>query len=373
MNREVEKLRELLAGYARAENGGAADGEHLRDEDFTRLFEIESAAARNSPAGSGDTSDAVGNFDEFATLRQHLAECDSCVERFRNFYAFFAPVETSEATAGKSEIAAAWQMFAPRIAQKKSRKLLTWLFPDERKFNFSAALGWSFAALLLVLTAIGFYTARLAEFENSRLAALLESQRQSAEERLKTLEQAGAQNSASVESEKQRLEEEKNGLQKQIARLQTEIERAKQVPPQAFGDMSPPPQDRNDAPTNKIDESLVVVNTPIYDVFPADAAVRGGEQSGNKLVIPNQAKNVVLILNAAGRAEFSDYQIELINNAGKTIRRGGGLRKDASGNFTLTLSKTILKTGNYRLRLTSKNSAGAPQTVAEYPFIVTGK
>lgn len=374
MKSETEKLRELLDDYVRAENGGAAIGEHLRDADFMRLINAEPTAETSAAAnGNGESQAHSGDSSELAPLRAHLAECATCVEKFKDVYAFFAPAELIESIAGKNEIDSAWQSFAARIsAAKRKPKFWSQLFPAQRKFNYAAALGWSFAALLSVLTGIGFYTARQAKNDNSQLAAQLENQKQTFEERLKTLEQSEQQseqidgeNDAAAQ-EKIQLEAEKGELQKEIAKLQTEIGRAKRRTP-TLGDTTPP-NPKNDS-AEKVDDSLVAVNTPIFDVFPADSAVRSGEQAKNNFVIPNAAKNVVLILNAAGRADFSVNQIALIDNSGKTIWRGGGLRKDAGGNFTVTVSKSILKAGDYRLKISGAGEPAA-QTVAEYAITV---
>ncbi len=353
--RPEEKLRELLKDYERAETVGAAPGDHLRDEDFIRL--IENAPPNISLNDSGDAPVAA----ELAPLRRHLAVCDSCLDQFKDFYAFFAPAESDEAAASKSEIDNAWQIFAPRITVKETKpSFWTRLFSSDKNTNYFAAFGWSFAALCLVFTGITAFVAWQAKSENSQLAAQLERQKQTSEERLKTLEQS-AQNQNSSEQEKAKLQEEKDDLQKRVAALQTEIERAKQQKQTAPEIVLPP-----NSSTEKPDNSLVAVNTPIYDVFPSDAVVRGsGDQSANKLVVPNAAKNVVLILNAAGRADFPNYQAVLLNSAGKSVWRGGGLRKDATGNFTLTISRAALKTGNYRLKLSSGS-----QTVADYPITI---
>lgn len=361
-----------MLDYARAENRSGG-GEHLRDENFIRLIEAVSLPeALNSAKKEAHSTVAGADSGEIAALRKHLVGCDSCLAQFREFYAFFAPVETGEITAGKNEIAAAWQAFASRIVRENPKpNLWSRLFTTERKPNYFAAFGWNLAALLLILTAAGFFALRQATSEKNELAAQLENQKQTSEERLKTLEES-EQNSQLAGREKERLEAEKIGLQKQIDRLQTEIARAKEQP-QTFGDITPPPQNSPSARREKLDDSLVAVNTLIFDVFPADVVSRSGEKSQNKFVIPANAKNVVLILNAAGRADFGVYKVELFNNSGKIIWRGGGLRKDATGNFTLTLAAANLKAGNYRLKLSGKTSGGAFQTVAEYPIIIENK
>ena len=367
-----EKLRRMLEGYARDEHS-AAEGDHLRDEDFISLIGNKNMETGIPIEINGDAP-AIA---EFAVLRRHLAGCDSCLANFRDFYAFFAPAGETETVAGKIETETAWQNFAPRIASEKAdarteenQTPTFWarVFPSSEKPNF-AAFGWAFAALLLLLSGFSLYVAFQAGNERSQLTAelenqkqTLENQKQSYEERLKNIEQSAQTNGNLAEQEKVRLAQEKDDLQKQIAQLQNEIERTKQQR-ETRGNITVP--NSPNVSDRQKDNSLVAVNTPIYDVFPSDAAVRSGTQSQNKFVVPTAAKSIVLILNAAGRAEFPSYQAELYNSAGKIIWRGGGLRKDNLGNFTVTLSRTALKAGNYRLRLFSGS-----QTIAEYPLTI---
>ena len=345
----------MLKDYESAENSQAAVGSHLRDEDFIRLIKNKSTAA-----GSNNNSEV---YDDIAPLRRHLTGCDSCLDQFKDFYTFFAPAEAGEAVAQKREIDAAWQNFAPRIIEQKTKtKFWARLFLGESNSNYFNTLGWAFAALLLLFTGFAAFVAWQAKNENSQLAEQFEKQKQASEERLKTIEQA-VQNKDLAEQEKSRSALEKAELQKQVAALQTEVEIAKQQKQNRVETTLPPKPQNTTA--EKPDNSLVAVNTPIYDVFPSDAVVRSGNQSANKLVVPNAAKNVVLILNAAGRADFPVYEASLLNNSGNTVWRGGGLRKDSTGNFTLTIARTALKSGNYRVKLSSGS-----QSVAEYSIIV---
>lgn len=359
-----EKLREMMKKYARNEETAA--GEHLRDEDLRRLVEDKIISETQiSTKNNGDSSAA---YDELAAFRAHLANCDSCLDRFDDFYAFYAPAAKNELIAGKREIESAWKDFAPRIAAENESETNNrpnfWarLFPAERKINYFAALGWGFAALLLLSSIISIFVAQRTNNEKAQLAGEMENQKQSYEERLKNLEQP-SQNRELAEQEKARLATEKDSLQNKIAQLQNEIERAKQEKTNR----------ENNLPANSnrqtVDNSLVAINTPIYDVFPADSTVRSNGQSQNDLKIPANAKNIVIILNAAGRADFSSYRAELVSNAGTIIWRGAGLKKDNLGNFTLTLSRNGLKSGNYRIRLFGKSDSNW-QIVSEYPVKV---
>lgn len=359
-----EKLREMLKKYARNEETAA--GEHLRDEDLRRLAEDKTISEMQFSTKNNGASSTAN--DELAAFRVHLANCDSCLDHFEDFYAFYAPAAENELVAGKREVESAWQDFAPRIAapneSETNNRPNFWarLFPSEKKINYFAALGWGFAALLLLSSIISIFVAQRTNNEKAQLAGEIENQKQTYAERLKTLEQS-AQNRELAEQEKARLTEEKDALQTKIAQLQTEIERAKQEKTTR----------ENNLPTNinrqTVDNSLVAINTPIYDVFPSDSAVRSNGQSQNDLTIPANAKNIVMILNAAGRADFSSYRAELVSSAGAIIWRGAGLKKDNLGNFTLTLSRNGLKNGNYRIKLFGKNDSNW-QIISEYPIRV---
>ena len=177
------------------------------------------------------------------------------------------------------------------------------------------------------------------------------------------------QNGNIAEQEKSAPVAEKDELQKQIAKLQTDLERARQ--PIAARDLPPPKNSGvNSLPAGN---SPIAVNTPIYDLFPADSAVRGGENVRNNLAVPKDAKSIVLILHATGSADFQTYRAEISSNSGTILWRGAGLKKDDLGNFTLTISRAALKTGNYRLKLIGRNNGGSSQTVTEYELTVSTK
>lgn len=138
-------------------------------------------------------------------------------------------------------------------------------------------------------------------------------------ERLKNLENA-SQKGELAEQEKTRLETEKSELRQQLAELQTKFEAANR---QKQTERARRPPVVSDAPPTADDNSLVTVNTPIYDVFPSDSIVRGkiGEAK-IKLTIPRNAKNAVLILNDEAPNEIKISQGELVNGAGKIVWRG---------------------------------------------------
>jgi hypothetical protein len=372
MKSEEENLRKILLNYTR-EKTADAPGKHLRDADFLRLF--ESTSPEKTDLFVKANGKPINSNDSLALLRAHLAACNACLAEFKDFYAFYAPAGENEAVAGKAEINAAWQAFAPQIETQKAsvveEKSDFWarMFPAERKIYFGT-MGWGFAALLLLASIVSIFVAYDAKNQNSQLAAQIENQKRISEERLKTLEQS-AQNSNLAEQEKSSLTAEKDELQKQIAKLQTELERARQ--PIAARDLTPPKNPGAISPP-AADNSLIAANTPIYDVFPADSAVRsGGENVRNRLNIPKEAKSIVLILNAAGSAEFQKYRAEISGNSGAILWRGSGLKKDNLGNFTFTIARAALKPGNYRLKLYGQNSDQPLQIVTEYSLTISVK
>ena len=114
-------------------------------------------------------------------------------------------------------------------------------------------------------------------------------------------------------------------------------------------------------------------NSLLFDLFSTDWVQRsGGGNAVAELVLPRDAGNFVLILSGEGRSRIGEHALEIVDGDGRTIWRGEGLRQDPQGNFVLTLSRSFLSDGDYRLVLyqTGKNQ---PTRVAEYAVRVKSR
>lgn len=92
-------------------------------------------------------------------------------------------------------------------------------------------------------------------------------------------------------------------------------------------------------------------NAPLVDLLPPDATRGEATPSTVRVDWPNGAQFVTLILHTSDEARRSDYEVEVIDQAGNTIAREAGLRKSPDNTFTLILPRSLLASGQYRLRL----------------------
>jgi hypothetical protein len=108
------------------------------------------------------------------------------------------------------------------------------------------------------------------------------------------------------------------------------------------------------------------LNIPIYDIFSQESIRRSGDQSEvNRVAIPQTTKYFTLILNGEGQLTYPDYVIEIMDRKGQLVWRGEGLRRDSHGNVVMTLDKTFLGEGQYRLQLYGQRG-GRTRRIAEY-------
>jgi hypothetical protein len=68
---------------------------------------------------------------------------------------------------------------------------------------------------------------------------------------------------------------------------------------------------------------------------------------------------------------MGEHVLEILDGDGRTMWRGEGLRQDPQGNFVLTLARSFLSDGDYRLVLYEKRS-GQLARVAEYAVRLKG-
>jgi hypothetical protein len=150
------------------------------------------------------------------------------------------------------------------------------------------------------------------------------------EERLRSLEQAGA-------ADRRRLEDEL--AQERQARAAAES--ASAVPQ---------------------------VNVPLFTL----AAVRSGEDEGREPVnrIPLSAGGPVLFNLELATVDFPSYRASLRAENGKEIWQAHGLRPDSRDALVLLLPASMLHPGAYRLAIEGVKSDGKGFAVAAYPFQV---
>jgi Putative zinc-finger len=90
------------------------------------------------------------------------------------------------------------------------------------------------------------------------------------------------------------------------------------------------------------------LNAPVLDLYPEGRVGRGAATGAPE--VPPEARLFTVILSPADRGSWADYEAE-ISNAEGVVWRARGLRRNAFGSFSLTLSRRALSTGEHRIRL----------------------
>jgi len=89
-------------------------------------------------------------------------------------------------------------------------------------------------------------------------------------------------------------------------------------------------------------------NAPVLDLYPAGHAGRGTATEVPE--VPPEARLFTVILSPADRGSWTEYEAE-ISNAKGVVWTARGLRPNAFGSFSLTLSRRSLGAGQHRIRL----------------------
>jgi hypothetical protein len=118
------------------------------------------------------------------------------------------------------------------------------------------------------------------------------------------------------------------------ARQDQEVERKISSPtPQTVGELSQPQ-----------------INVPIYDI-ESDPDRGAGPSKPTAIYVPAGAKFLTLILNVNDNRSYPNYAMEVIDEHGKVVWRGQGLRKNESNTFTIVWPSRLFRAGRYRIKL----------------------
>lgn len=107
------------------------------------------------------------------------------------------------------------------------------------------------------------------------------------------------------------------------------------------------------------------LNIPIVNLEP-QASLRGQTSEKSALIeVPSTANVFTLVLNIAGQQNHPAYALEIVDQSGKLIWQGRGLRKSPYNTFTVALARRLLPAGGYRIRVYGL-SASQKQLVEDY-------
>jgi hypothetical protein len=111
------------------------------------------------------------------------------------------------------------------------------------------------------------------------------------------------------------------------------------------------------------------LDIPIVDLDPG-GTIRGGEKEAGTLIeVPKTAKLVTLILNFAGRQQYSGFEVEIFDQSGKQVWRGSIARRSQANSLNLTIASRLLSSGQYQIKLFGLRG-GKIEPIAEYPATI---
>lgn len=110
-----------------------------------------------------------------------------------------------------------------------------------------------------------------------------------------------------------------------------------------------------------------LVNVPLFEL--AADALRGGGPAASILAVPAEVSHVTLLLSPAGKPGGDRFAAEAIDATGRAVWRAEGLRPSDANVFTVTVPRTLMPDGEYRLRL-SRTAPAPSALIHEYAFTV---
>ncbi|MCI0661006.1 MAG: hypothetical protein L0220_08030 [Acidobacteria bacterium] len=292
---------------------------------------------------------------ERGKVADHLAGCSDCAREFQLVYALKPWAEesgqalaTSLEPGSHSESTATWLPLRP-VEQSLTPRPVLWqriaaFFPLRPPFALPAHL-----FLLLTLLALGFWIV-MTRHENSTRMARLHEQMADREQALdsarKELDEAHrelAETNRSGTTAKQ--------YEQEIARLH-----------QTIAELSSPQLD-----------------IPIIDIDPGGSIRRVSVEPGTLIETPRTlietpktAKLITLILNFAGRQQYSGFEVEIFDQSGKQVWRGRIARRSLAKSLNLTISRRLLPGGRYQIKLFGLRD-GKMETITDYPVTLRYK
>lgn len=286
----------------------------LTSEELKELFRKEIACASRQRAECLSAEEmmraAEGRMSraERERVTGHLMACADCAEEYRVVPSLKSWAATVAASVGEPGPEFERAVDAPRSGWRE--RLAAFLSPA----GFSYAIA---AALLIVSVALGVWAVSLYR-EKQRFASGVNQQLNERDRALAAATESLAKARQQAEEAARRSERQ----EMQIAELRRNVDELSQ------------PQ----------------INVPIDDIYsnPDRDLQRSGPQVVN---IPAGTNLFTLILHISDRPSYPNYALEAIDERGKVVWRGQGLRKNEDDTFTVALSRRLFPAGRYRIKL----------------------
>lgn len=112
------------------------------------------------------------------------------------------------------------------------------------------------------------------------------------------------------------------------------------------------------------------VNVPVLTLAPERSAPGEEEEPTHRVSLAASPAWIVLALEVDG-PDYPSYRAVLMGPDRQAIWQGSGLRVDATGLVTLSLPASLLRAGDFTIRLEGLPATGPAMPVARFPFRVT--
>ncbi len=113
---------------------------------------------------------------------------------------------------------------------------------------------------------------------------------------------------------------------------------------------------------------LPQLNPPSVDLSPR-GLLRAEPRDSPPVVLPEGSEMFVLTLNVADPEEYPGYRLQILAGDGEEVWVGDGLERTRFGNFRVVLTRHLLPSGDYRLKLFGLRDEEAA-LIGEFPVSV---
>ena len=268
---------------------------------------------------------------ERQAFQEHYFVCDECFEQVNTAARFIAGVRQ----ASESGVLAADPARAVPFPTRSPRAVITpgWA-PNWAMAALAACLLVSFTLVGLLALSLKRQNQMLVQRPSEPVGAT--ERRQKLEARIRELEAGDSASQA-----------QKQTLQQEIDRLKGQLKATEQQRETQIAELRRP--------------EIPDVNVPVRNVYPVGGAERSaGSSEINRLNLPRGTRTLVLILSDY-KAGSSAYRLEVRDAAGRLVATRAGMKPDQNGELSVLLNRTLLRQGQYRLKLYGQGKA-----VAEY-------
>ena len=330
----------------------------LTSEALRELFQREttrSARGRNNdncPSVEMLTSAAAGELShaERDVIGDHLATCSDCANEYRSIRSLKPWAENSSrdlATAATENGAGPVHLLHLPDRQTNVYQPFRKNLAGSRLFSFYVPVALAVLFLILALALAGQLISQ--RKENQRLVAQVNEKTAQEQQTAGSVAEARRLHEEATRRA-ERAEAAQRAAQEELTKRSAEQQRAVQggVANKTIDQAGPP-----------------LVNVPIFELHPRSSTRESEVGTIPTLEAAPDTNLITLIIHVSGELSRDRYSVEALDQSGRIIWSGRGLRKSRYNNFTVAIPRRTFPAGNYRLRLYASHD-GRRELIEEY-------